>query len=122
MVRGVGELAIGLDHQRHARRLDGELDEVEVDLLEVGELLHRRLDHRLGGDATVPFVERRVERSGVDADADRHSPIARFRRHGLDVLRPADVSRIEAQSLNPGLQRSQRHAVLMMDVGNHRHR
>ena len=78
MVGGVGELPVGLDHQRHVRRLDRDLDEVEVDLLEVGELLQRRLDHRLGRHAAVALVQRRVERTGVDADADRHAAVARF--------------------------------------------
>ena len=76
VVGDVGQLAVRLDHERHARRLHRDLHVVEADLVEVGELDLRRLDHRLGGDpAAVLLVERRVERAAVDADADRHAPV-----------------------------------------------
>jgi hypothetical protein len=62
VVDGVGQLAIGLDHERHRRRLDGDLDVLETDLLEVGQLHLRRLHHRLGRDPpAVALVQVRVE-------------------------------------------------------------
>ena len=53
VVGDLGELAVGLDHQRHRRRLHRDLDEVEADLVEVGDLPAGRLDHRLGRDAAA---------------------------------------------------------------------
>ena len=38
VVDGVGELPVGLDHQRHRRRLHRDLHVVEADLAEVGQL------------------------------------------------------------------------------------
>ena len=122
IVGDLAELAVGLDHQRHARRLDRDLDEVEVDLVEVGDLLQRRLDHRLGRGTAVLVVERRVERTGVDTDADRQVAVAGLGGDGLDVLGPADVARVEAQAVHAGLHRGQRHLVLVVDVGDHRDR
>ena len=59
VVGDLAELPVGLDHQRHARRLDRDLDQVEPDLVEVGDLLQRRLDHRLGRRPAVLLVQRR---------------------------------------------------------------
>ena len=38
VVDGVGQLPVGLDHQRHDRRLHRDLHVVEADLVEVGQL------------------------------------------------------------------------------------
>ena len=122
VVRDLRQLAVGLDHQRHARRLHGDLDQVEADLVEVGHLLLRRLDHRLGRDPAVLLVQRRVERAAVDADADRYLAVTRLGGDGLDVLGLTDVAGVEAQPLHARLHRRQRHAVLVVDVGDDRHR
>ena len=122
MIGDLRELAVRLDHQRHARRLHRDLDLVEADLVEVGDLLLRRLDHRLGCRAAVLLVERRVERPRVHADPDRQTPVASFGGDGLDVLGPPDVAGIESQAVHPGLHRGHRHLVLVMDVGDDRHR
>ena len=42
--------------------------------------------------------------------------------HGLDVLGLADVAGVEAQAVHAGLERGQRHLVLVVDVGDDRHR
>ena len=117
------ELAVGLDHQRHARRLDRDLDQVEADLVEVGDLLLRRLDHRLGRD------RRRASSYSAGSSEPPLTPmrIGTWRSrasvgHGLDVLGLADVAGVEAQALHAGLHRRQRHPVLVVDVGDDRHR
>ena len=122
VVGDLRELAVRLDHQRHARRLDRDLDLVEADLVEVGDLLLRRLDHRLRRRAAVLLVERRIERAGVHADADRQAAVACLGGDGLDVLGAADVAGIEPQAVHAGLHRRHRHLVLVMDVGDDRHR
>ena len=40
----------------------------------------------------------------------------------LDVLGLADVAGVEAQAVHAGLERGERHAVLVVDVGDDRHR
>jgi 4-hydroxy-3-methylbut-2-en-1-yl diphosphate synthase IspG/GcpE len=58
----LGQLALGLDPQRHRRRLDRDLHLVEADLVEVPQLTLGRLDHGLGRDlAAVALVELGVE-------------------------------------------------------------
>ena len=50
--------------------LDGDLEVVEVVLLEEARLPDGRLDERLGRRLAVLLEEPLVERAGVDADAD----------------------------------------------------
>ena len=118
----VGEKPVGVDHQRHVRRLDRDLDVVEADLLEVGELAHRRLHECFGSGATVALVQLGIERSGVDADANGHAAVARLGGDGLDVLGLADVAGVEPQAVHTGLEGGQRQPMLEVDVGHDRHR
>ena len=123
MVDGVGQQPVGVDHQRHVRRLHRDLDVGEADLVEVGDLAQRRLDHGLGGDlAAVLGVELRVERPAVHADADGQAPVAGLGGDGLDVLGAADVARVEAQAVHAGLHGLERPTVLVVDVGDDRDR
>ena len=77
---------------------------------------------RLGLDATPLLVQRRIQRPAVDADADGHLAIARLGGDGTDVLGLADVARVEPQTVDTGFHRSQRHLVLVVDVGDDRDR
>ena len=104
------------------RGLDRDLHVVEVDLFEVGDLHPRRLDERLGGGAAEALVEIRVQRSGVHADADRDAAVLGLGRDELDLLRLAQVARVEAQALHAGLERGERHLEVEVDVGDDRHR
>ena len=123
MVGGLGQLPVGLDHERHAGGLDRDLDLVEPDLVEVGQLLLGRLDHGLGGDlAAVLLVQPLVERAAVDADADRHAPVLGLAGDELDVLGPLDVAGVEPQAVHAGLEGGERHPVVVVDVGHDRHR
>ncbi len=122
MVGHLRELAVRLDHQRHARRLDRDLDHVEADLVEVGDLLLGRLDHRLGRGAAVLLVERRIERPGVDPDTDGDATVTSLGGDGLDVFGPADVARVQPQALHARFHRRHGHLVLVVDVGDDRHR
>jgi hypothetical protein len=115
-------VTVCLDHQRNARSLDADLDLIEVDFAEVLHLALSALDHRLGRDAAVLLVQRRIERSAVDADANGDLAVTRFRGDRFDVLGLADVARVEAKTLHPGLHRCQCHPVLMVDVGDDRDR
>ncbi len=122
VIRHLGELAVGLDHQWHARCLHRDLDQVEIDLVEVGDLLERRLDHRLGGDpVAVLAVQVGVQRPPVDPDADRHAPVLGLPGDGLDVVGVLDVAGVEAQAVDARLEGLEGPPVLVVDVGHDRH-
>jgi hypothetical protein len=63
-----------------------------------------------------------IERSTVDADANRHATILRLHRHDLHVIGLADVARIEPQAVHSGIEGSEGELVLEMDVGDDRNR
>ena len=123
MVGGLAELAVCLDHQRDRGCFHRDLDEVEVDLLEVGDLLQRRLDHRFRCDlAAVLVVQGWIERAAVHPDTDRNTPVLGLARDGLDVLGLADIARIEPKAVYAGLECFECTSVLVMDVSDDRHR
>ena len=123
VVDRVGQLAVGLDHDGHVRGLDRDLHVVEVDLAEVVQLALSRFDHGLGGDgAAVLGVELLVERAAVHPDADGHASVLALAGHGLDVLGVGDVARVEPQARHAGVEGLERPAVLVVDVGDDRHR
>ena len=122
MVEGLRRQPVGLDHERHRRGLDRDLDVVEVDLGEVGQLHPGRLDQGLGGGPAEPLVEIGVQRAGVDPDPDGHAPVLGLGGHLLDLVRLAQVARVEPQALDAGLEGGQRHLVVEVDVGDDRHR
>ena len=84
--------------------------------------MHRRRDHRLGGDAAVALGHRGIERTRVHADADRDAARLGLGRDELDVLGLADVAGVQAQRLHAGFERAERELVLEVDVGDDRHR
>ena len=122
VVGNVGQLAVGLDHERHVGRLDRDLDVVEADLGEQAELDLGRLDQRLGGRPAVLLVQPRVEGASVDADADRHAAVLALAGDQLDLFGFAEVARVEAEALDSGFERGERHLDVEVDVGDDRHR
>ena len=68
------------------------------------------------------FVQRRVERAPIDSNTNRHLAIAGLGCHGFDVFWLTNISWIEAQTVHSCFHRSKRHFVLMMNVGDDRHR
>ena len=122
-VGDLAELAVRLDHQRHVRRLHADLEVVEVDVMEVGDLLQLALSTIASG-RMPPHFSYRAGSSGaaIDADPDGDRTVLRLSGDGLDVLRLADVPRIETQAVHARLHRRERHPVLVMDVGDDRDR
>ena len=119
VVEGLGGEPVGRDHERHRGGLDRDLHVVEAHLLEEAQLVLCRLDERLGCRTAVLLVEVRVQRAGVDADADRYAAVARLgRRDLLDLRLLAQVARVEPQAVHAGLERGQGHLVVEVDVGH----
>ncbi len=58
--------------------------------------------------------------AGVDADPYRNPALLRGRGHGLDLLRPREVPRIDSELIDPLLDRRQREAVVEVDIGHQR--
>ena len=122
MVDRVGQLPVGLDHQRHVRRLHRDLHVVEPNLVEVRQLPLGGLHQCFRCGSAVLLVQLGVEGPGVHADADRHAARLGLLGHELDVGGLADVAGVEAQALHARLEGGEGEFVLEMDVGDDRHR
>jgi hypothetical protein len=122
MVGDGAQLAISIHHERHVGGLHRNFDEIKTDFFEITHFGLGRLDHGVGGEATVFFVQCWVERTAIDPDANRHLAIAGLAGNSLDVFGLANVARVQAQPLHAGFERSQCHFVLMVNVSDDRHR
>ncbi len=61
-----------------------------------------------------------VERSGIDTDADRNRAVFRLAGDRPDLIGLSDVAWIQPEPIDSGLERSQRQAILEVNVGNDR--
>ncbi len=116
------EQAIRLHHERHVRVLDGDLDVVESHIFEVPNLSQGRANERFWDGRSKLFEKILVERTGVDADPDRHPRVGCGSCDSLDVLFVSDVPRVQPQSCHAGFESRQRQPVLEVDIGDDRNR
>jgi hypothetical protein len=120
-VRLIGEQTVRVDHLGHVLVLDRDLDVAEAVLLEEADLVQSALDESLGGRPSVLLDQLLVERSRVHADTDRDLLLARRICNLFDVLGVAHVARIQAQTVDAGVDSHQCQPNGEMDVGDDRH-
>src|SRR6202030_1774207 len=101
--------------------LDADLDVAEAVLLEQRGLPQRRLDQRFGCGLAVLLHEPLVQRSGVDADADRYAGLA----GGLGDLADPSVEFLDVAGVYPhrgaaGVDGGEDVLRLEVYVGDHR--
>ena len=121
MARARREQAVGRKRAGDVGGLDRDLDVVEVLGLEQRDVRQGAFDESLGGRAAVLVEQMRLERPGVDADADGHAAGLGRCGDGADTLGAADVAGIDAQAVDAGLERLEREAPIEMDVRDERH-
>ena len=68
------------------------------------------------------FVQRRIKRAAIDTNTNWYVAITCFHGHCFDVFGLANISWVQSQAVNASLKRSERHLVLMMNVGDDWHR
>ena len=94
---------------------------MEVVLLEQGRFPDRGLDQGLGRRATVLLEQTRIQRTGVDANAQRDSMVGGRLADVLHlVIELADVARVHANRATAGLDRLKHVLRLEVDVSDHR--
>ncbi|BDH56902.1 hypothetical protein MTP03_18410 [Tsukamurella sp. PLM1] len=116
-----GQLPVGLHHDHGVVVLDGDLDVTEAVLLEQARLPQGGLDQRLGRGLAVLLHEPLVERTGVDADADRDARGPRrlrdLRHAAVELL---DVAGVHAHRGAAGVDRGEDVLRLEVDIGDDR--
>ena len=116
-----GEQPVRLHHDDGVVVLDRDLEVVEVVLLEEARLPPCALGERLGRRLAVLLQQPRVERSGVDADAQRDAGILRRLRDRADlIVELADVAGVDAHCGAARVDRLEDVLRLEVDVGDDR--
>src|SRR6266540_1051440 len=113
-----GQHPVRPDHGRNVARLDGDLDVAEVEALEQADLLDRGLDEGLCLVLLRELGEMLRERAGVRTDSHRDARGLRGANDLRDLVRAADVARIDAHRGHPLLDRLQGQARVEVDVGD----
>src|SRR5690606_26577053 len=116
-----GEQAIGTDGHKHVGGLDADLEVLEVQLVEMIDMAQRRLQQGFGGWLAVLLLQVLLQRTGVDADADRDAVVTRRVDHRADAILTADVTGVDAQAINAQVSHPQGDLVIEMDVRHQRH-
>ena len=120
IIDGLAGQPVGLHGIGHRGGLHRQADVVKVKFFEQARVIERALDQRLGRRPAEALQNVLLDRTGVDADADRD---ARRARRLDDLVHPvvrADVARIEPDLLHTGGNGSQRQLIVKMDVGHDR--
>ena len=100
------------------RRLDRDLERPVAELLEELDLLEGGRDERVGLVLLSEVEKMLRQRARVRADPHRNPrPLGRA-DHLLDLLRAADVSRIDADGGDTGVDRLERQRGVEVDVGD----
>ena len=129
---------MGLDIER----LEGDLDEVEVEVFQYADLPESGGDHvvddrvlfvltgSLGQKVDAVSVPRQAacladssdgrKAAEVDPDADRHTARLGLADDRLYLLAVANVARVQPETVNACLQRPQRKLIMEVDVGDQR--
>src|SRR5690606_16718770 len=116
-----GEQAIGTDGHEHVGGLNADLEVLEVQLVEMIDMAQRRLQQGFGGWLAVLLLQVLLQRTGVDADADRDAVVTRRVDHRADAILTADVTGVDAQAINAQVSHPQGDLVIEMDVRHQRH-
>ena len=118
----LAQQAVRRDRVRHVRRLDRDLEVLEVEPLHQLDELDRGLDQRLDRVLALELVQVLGQRAGVHPDAHRRARRLRPVGHLGDLLGPADVARVQPDAVGAGVDRLQRQRVVEVDVGDDRDR
>ncbi|CAB4675660.1 unannotated protein [freshwater metagenome] len=84
--------------------------------------MHSRFHHCSCSESAVLFIQRRIKRPTINADSNCKISISRFRCNSFDVFWFTNVARVQTKSVNTCFHCSQRHLVLMVNIGDDRNR
>ena len=101
--------------------LDGDLEIVEIILLEKGSLPYGGLDKSLRCGSSVLLEQTRIQRTSVHANA-QGSPMVRGRLADLLdlIIEPSDVSGVDAHRAAARLNSGEHILRVEVDIGDHR--
>ena len=117
----IGKPHIGCDREEHVAGFHGDLEFVEIVVLQQLDVIKRRLNQRLGAWLAVLFEQVLFKTSSIDPDPDRATVCLGCADHFCDPFAAADIARIDPQAGRAGIGRFERAFVVEMDVGHDRY-
>ena len=94
---------------------------MKIALFQQTHMVHRTLRERLRCRRAIFCKDFLLERTTVDADADRNPVRLAGVGHSLDPLVRADIAGIDADFIHPRLHTGKGDAVIEMDIRHNRH-
>jgi hypothetical protein len=113
---------VGGDRVGHVRRLDRDLEVLEVQALHHLDELERGGDERIDGVLALQRVQVLGQRAGVDADAHGRARGLGPLGHLPHLLRAADVAGVQTHAVGACVDGLEREGVVEVDVRDHRDR
>ena len=95
---------------------------MEAHLLGGFDVPEGAFNQRRGTGITVLVEQILFETAGIDADADRDAFVLGLREHLLVAVLAAEVAGIDADFVDAAVEAAERHAVVVVDVADHRQR
>ncbi|MCY1405881.1 hypothetical protein D9M71_211320 [compost metagenome] len=117
----LGQQAVGGDGHEHVGGLHADLEVLEVQLVEMIDMAHGRLEQGFGGRFAVFLLQVLFQRSCVHPDANRDVLVAGSVDHRLDAILAADVAGVDAQAIDAQLSHAQGDLVVEVDIRHQRH-
>ena len=116
-----GQLAVGGHGHEDIGGLETDLVFLKIELVENIDMTQGRFHQGIRGRFAVFFLQVLFQRTGIDADTDRHAAIPCRIDQGTHPIGLADIAGIDTQTVHAQLQHAQGNAVVKMDIGNQRH-
>src|SRR5690606_28546248 len=116
----VGQLAVGGNRHEHVGGLHADLEVWEIQAIQMLDMAQRGLDQRFRCRLAIFLLQVLLQRTGIDTDADRNTPIARRVDHRSDAIFASDVAGIDAQAIDTQFGHAQSDLVIEMNVGDQR--
>ncbi len=117
-----GKQLVRFHRHEYFRCLEANLEIAKVQALQDLDVTQGGFHQGLGRGLAVFFLQILLQRTGIDADANRNAMVLGRLNHCLHPVLTPDIAGIDAQAIRAKLGDAQGDLVVEMDVGDERHR
>src|SRR5690606_31684404 len=122
IAKGCGRLLVCFNGQPNVGGFQGDHDIREIEILENTDMIQRTFHHAVRRRVTVFFQHPFLQGSRVHSDPDGNPPFLGRLYHCLHLFPASDVPRVDADFIDPALDRFQGQTIVKMDVRHQRNR
>ena len=120
--KGCGRLLVCFNGQPNVGGFQGDHDIREIEILKNTDMIQRTFHHAVRRRVTVFFQHPFFQGSRVHSDPDGNPPFLGRLYHRLHLFPASDVPRVDADFIDPALDRFQGQTIVKMDVRHQRNR